>query len=99
MHTESEGKAPRKKKWQYDIKTWMGKLHEGVWVPEAVATKVKRSFEHHTHGKGFTKADPKIVKKVVTELVYAHHGYRPKFEDEKSTRKSFWFRGAKVWRK
>ncbi len=99
MRNESEGKEPRKKKWQFEIKTWMGKLHEGVWVREAVATTLKRTFEHHTHGKGWTKKDPKIVKAVETELVYAHQGYRPKFDDEKSTRKSFFFRGARIWKK
>ena len=94
-----EREAPRKKKWQFEITNWLGKPSDGVWVRETVATNVKRSFEHHTHGKGWTKKDPKIVKVVETELIYAHQGYRPKFENEKSTRKAFFFRGARVWRK
>lgn len=96
---DERGGPQKKKKWQFEIKTWFGRLHEGVWVRESVATNVKRTFESHAHGKGWTKRDPKIVKAVSTELVYAHDGYRPKFEDEKSTRKSFFHRGAKIWRK
>jgi len=90
---------PAKKKWQFKIATWMGRAHEGVWVREAIATNTHRTYEHHAHDKGWTKRDPKIIKKIVTELIYAHQGYRPHFEDEPSTRKSFFFRGAKIWRK
>lgn len=88
-----------KKKWEYKIHSWLGRTREGVWVPESVATNLKRVFERHTKGKGHTKKKPVIVREQVEELVYAHHGYRPKFEGEKNTRKSFFFRGARVWRK
>jgi hypothetical protein len=39
------------------------------------------------------------VKVQVEELVYAHDGYRPHLEGEKDTRKSFFWRGARVWLK
>lgn|GEM_PF-4556491 len=96
MKEEREG--GRKKKWEFTIVSWLGKPCEGVWVREAVATSVRRTFERHTKGKGHTKASPVIVKEMVEELCYAHQGYRPKFEDEKATRKAFYFRGARVWR-
>lgn len=88
----------RKKKWKYVIKYWLGRSADGEWIPESVATDVKRTFERHTHGKGSTKLSPVIVKETVEELVYAHHGYRPNFENEKKTRTSFFFRGARIWR-
>lgn len=97
MKEERESKG-RKKKWEFTIQSWMGKLAEGVWVREAIATNVIRKFEHHTKGKGHTKRTPVIVKETVEEICYAHQGYRPKFEGEKSTRKAFFFRGARVWR-
>jgi len=89
---------PVNKKWQYAIKCWLGKARKGIWVPESVATNFYREYEHHTHGKDSTPQKPIIVKETVREMVYAHHGYRPKFEDEKGTRKSFYFRGARIWR-
>ena len=95
----SDKSDSKKKKWQYEIHSWFGKLREGVWVPESVATNARRTFERHTKGKGWTKAKPKIVKETVEEICYAHHGYRPKFEGEKATRKAFYFRGARVWKK
>lgn len=97
MNEERE-KAPRKEKWRFEIHTWFGKPCEGSWVREAVATNVRRTFEHHTKGKGWTKSKPVIVKEKVEEICYMHQGYRPKFENEKTTRKAFFFRGARVWR-
>ena len=98
FNDDKDNKAP-KKKWEYNIKHWYGRAREGVWIPEAIATNVKRVFERHTKGKGWTKAEPVIVKEKVEELIYAHHGYRPRMEGEKQTRKAFFFRGARVWRK
>ncbi len=95
---QDHNEKPRKKKWKYVIKYWLGRTADGEWIPESVATDVKRTFERHTKGKGWTKKEPVIVKETVTELVYAHHGYRPNFESEKKTRASFFFRGARIWR-
>lgn len=94
----ADEEKPRQKKRRYRISSWMGRPREGTWVPESVATDVKRQFEKHTHGKDSTKARPVIVKKVEEELVYSHHGYRPRFEDESKTRKAFYWRGARIWR-
>lgn len=98
MTEERSGKDKKKKKWQLEINWWLGKPVEGVWVREAVATNVRRTFTHHTKGKGWTKREPVIVTETVEEICYAHQGYRPKFEKEKSTRKAFYFRGARLWR-
>ena len=73
---------------------WLGERKEGEWVPEAVSTDTKRRFEHHTRNRL-----GKVVKVQTEELVYMHHGYRPHMEGEKQTRKAFFFRGARVWRK
>jgi hypothetical protein len=86
-----------KKKWRFEIQTWMGKMHEGYWVREAVATNLKRSYSHHTHGTMEHRGE--IVVEVVEEICYNHQGYRPKFDDESDTRKAFYFRGARIWRK
>lgn len=88
MREDREDKPHKKKKWQYEIHAWFGKPIDGVWVRETVATNLRRTYEHHTKS-GVEK---------VEEICYAHHGYRPKFEKEKTTRKSFYFRGARVWR-
>lgn len=96
---DSDRDKGRKQKWKYEIKYWLGRAREGEWVPESIATDLKRTFERHTHGKESTKQRPVIVKETVEELVYAHHGYRPSFGDEKKTRAAFFFRGARVWRK
>ena len=90
---------PKKKKLQFEITFWSGKPRDGVWVRETVATNVRRTFEHHTKGKGWTKQEPVIVKETVEEICYVHQGYRPNFESEKTTRKEFYFRGARIWRK
>ena len=96
---DSKGSRKReKKKWKYLIRHWLGTPREGEWVPESVATTVKRTFEKHTHAAESTPRKPAIVKVQVEELVYAHHGYRPRFPDESGTRKSFFFRGARIWR-
>lgn len=95
---EDRDEQRKKKKWRFEIRSWFGKANEGEWVRETVATNLRRTFEHHTKGKGWTKKDPVIVKETVEEICYAHQGYRPKFENEKTTRKSFYFRGARVWR-
>ena len=87
-----------KKKWTFDIATWLGKAHAGIWVRETVATNLKRSYTHHTRSKSMENRGD-IVTETVEEICYAHQGYRPKFEDESDTRKSFYFRGARIWRK
>ena len=89
---------PRKKKWQFEIRYWFGKPCEGVWVREAVATDVRRTFTHYKKAKDWTKQNHNTVTETVEEICYAHQGYRPKFENEKATRKAFYFRGARVWR-
>jgi len=96
MNDEREEK--KKKKWQFEIHYWMGKPCDAVWVRETVATNVRRTYEHHVKAKEWTRANPVIVKETVEEICYAHQGYRPKFENEKTTRKAFFFRGARVWR-
>lgn len=88
----------KKPKWKMRIRSWLGKPKEGEWIRSSVATSVKRTFEKHTHGAESTKKKPVIVKVQVEELVYAHDGYRPRFEDENDTRKSFFHRGARIWR-
>ena len=98
MFDPDEKKKDRKKKWQYTIQYWLGRPREGVWVTEPIATNKTRLYEHHTRGKGWTKKVPVVIKEIVEELIYTHHGYRPKFEDEKSARKAFYFRGARIWR-
>ncbi len=90
-------KKPEKKKWRFEITTWMGKMHDGFWVRESVATNLKRSYSHHTHGTMEHRGE--IVVEVVEEICYNHQGYRPKFDDESDTRKAFYFRGARIWRK
>lgn len=97
--SDSRGKKREKKKWKYRISSWMGTPREGEWVPESVATTVKRTFQKHTHSAESTKKKPVIVTVEVEELVYMHHGYRPRFPDESAARKSFFFRGARIWRK
>jgi hypothetical protein len=97
VERERRERKVEKKKWHFEISTWMGKIHEGIWIREAVATNLKRSYEHHTHGTMDHRGE--IVKEIVEEICYAHQGYRPKFEDEADTRKAFYFRGARVWRK
>lgn len=88
MRDDRDGKGT-KKKFQLEIHSWMGKPNrDGVWVRETVATNVQRTYEHHT----------KSGVERVEEICYAHHGYRPKFDSEKTTRKAFFFRGARVWR-
>jgi hypothetical protein len=90
----------RKKKWEYKIKYWYARAREGVWIPTAVATGVKRTFTRFAKSKEIDTKTGKLVTVMeeVEELVYAHHGYRPKLEGEKDTRKAFFFRGARVWR-
>ena len=95
---EDNDKPRKKKKWQYEIHSWFGKPSDGVWVRETVATSVRRTFEHIKKDKDWTKQNPTSVKDTVEEICYMHHGYKPKFENEKTTRKSFFFRGARVWR-
>jgi len=97
---DSKGKRGKKEqpKWKMAIKSWMTKRNTGEWVRESIATTVERTFEKHAHATNSTKAKPVIVKVKVTELVYAHDGYRPKLEGEAKTRKAFYWRGARVWR-
>lgn len=95
---EREDEKQTKQKWKMEIHSWIGLRKAGEWVRESIATNTKRVFERHTRGNGWTKREPVIVKQQVEELVYAHSGYRPKFEGEKNTRKAFYFRGARVWR-
>lgn len=76
------------------ISSWNGDRKDGEWIPESSATDVKRKFERHTRNDA-----GEVVKQEVEEVVYMHGGYRPKFEGEKKTRKAFFFRGARVWRK
>lgn len=99
---DEDSRGPRKKvkpKWKMKINSWLTFRQTGEWIRESVATSIERTFEKHTHGKGSTKRNPVIVKVQVTELVYAHDGYRPKLEGEAQTRKAFYHRGARVWRK
>jgi hypothetical protein len=98
MRDREERKRGEKKKWRFEISTWMGKAHEGYWVRVTVATNLKRSYTHHTRSKSMENRG-EIVTEKVEEICYAHQGYRPKFEDEADTRKAFYFRGARVWRK
>jgi hypothetical protein len=84
-------KKPEKKKWKYDIRSWMGKPREGEWVPEPYLTTVTRTYTNQTRDE-----EGNLI--VFEEVVHAHGGYRPRFGDEKSTRKAFYFRGARVWR-
>ncbi len=81
------------------IGSWNGKLKAGKWVPEPILTSVKRTFERHTKGKDHTKAKPVIVRETVEEFIHIHGGYRPSFEGESKTRKAFFFRGARIWKK
>lgn len=81
------------------IHAWNGKAKTGKWIPEAIMTSVKRTFERHTHGATSTRAKPVIVRETVEEFIHMHGGYRPEFDGEKKTRKAFFFRGARVWRK
>jgi len=96
----TDSKKPKKeKKWKMAINSWLGdRRRTGEWVRESIATTLKRKFTKHTHGKGSTKLKPVIVTVEVEELVYANDGYRPKLDGEKATRKSFYWRGARVWR-
>lgn len=98
MRDDRDEKPRKKKKWQFEIHSWAGKPRDGVWVRETVATNVRRTYEHYKKGKGWSKKTPVVVKETVEEICYMHHGYRPKFENEKATRKAFYFRGARVWR-
>jgi len=99
MADQAEDKKPEKKKrWKNVIKWWQGQRATGEWIRESVATDVKRRFKKHTHGAESTKRKPVIVEVEVEEIVYAHQGFRPRLDGEKDTRKSFWFRGARVWR-
>ena len=99
MRDDRDERKGTKKKFQLAIHSWMGKPNrDGVWVRETVATNVRRTYEHYKKGKGWSKKDPVVVKETVEEICYVHHGYRPKFDSEKTTRKAFYFRGARVWR-
>ena len=99
MRDDRDERKGTKKKFQLEIHSWMGKPNrDGVWVRETVATNVRRTYEHYKKGKGWSKKDPVVVKETVEEICYVHHGYRPKFDSEKTTRKAFYFRGARVWR-
>lgn len=73
---------------------WQGRAADGEWIRESICCDpVKRTFERHTrNNRG------EVVKAETTEIVYQHDGYRPKFKGEKKTRKSFFWRGARVWR-
>jgi len=92
---DSKGKRDKKKqpKWKMKINHWLTQLQAGEWVRESIATTVERTFTKHTRN-----AQGEIVVATVTELVYAHDGYRPKLEGEAKTRKAFYWRGARVWR-
>lgn len=96
---DEKKKPDKKKKFKLEIRSWVGRAKEGEWVRESVATTLKRTFERHTHSAKSTKDRPEIVRVKVDELIYANDGYRPHFEDEKDTRKSFFWRGARIWRK
>ena len=81
------------------IHSWLGDRRKtGTWIPESVATNVKRIYERHTHSAESTKAKPVIVKQLVEELIHIHGGYRPAMNGESKTRKAFYFRGARIWR-
>jgi len=95
---EDEVRVKRQPKWKMKINAWLGQLLTGEWVREAISTPLKRTFTKHTHGAESTKAKPVIVTVEVEELVYIHDGYRPRIDGEKDTRKSFFWRGARVWR-
>lgn len=95
---DREDRPKEKKKWTYDIHSWYGRPREGVWVPESVATNVKRVFKRIAKAADWTKRKPVSVIETVEEIVYANHGYRPKLDKEKTARKAFFFRGARVWR-
>jgi len=79
---------------------WNGERRDGEWHRESVATNTKRTFEHHTRSRTEFDDDgkPKVVKASIEEIVYMHHGYRPKMDNESVVRKAFFFRGARVWR-
>jgi len=72
---------------------WVGAKQDGEWARDAITTTAKRRYEKHTLG-----ADDKVVKVTVEELITVHDGYRPHMAGEKKTRKSFFHRGARVWR-
>jgi len=96
--SDDDDKPKKKEKWAYKIQFWNGRPREGKWVPEAIATNVKRVFKRIAKAKDWTKKEPKSVIQEVEEICYAHHGYRPHLEGEKNARKAFFFRGARVWR-
>lgn len=98
MRETEEDQKPKKEKWVYRIAFWNGKQKEGKWVPESVATNVKRTFKRIAKAKDWRKDNRTSVIQEVTEIVYAHHGYRPHMEGEKNARKAFFFRGARLWR-
>ena len=87
-------KVDKKPKFKLEINSWLGRPKTGEWVRESVATTIKRTFEHHTKD-----ANGKDCVRIVEELNYANDGYRPHLEGEKDTRKSFFWRGARIWRK
>ena len=98
MRDDDERNQP-KQKWKMEIHSWYGnRQRTGEWIGESVATTMKRTYECFTRGAEWTRRNPVIVKGVFEELVYTHHGYRPKLDGEKKTRKSFFFKGARIWR-
>jgi hypothetical protein len=99
LREHTDEKVQTKTKWKMEIRSWMGNRQKtGEWISESVATNLKRTFECFTHSVDSTKAKPVIVKSTFEELIHMHHGYRPKLDGEKKTRKAFYFRGARVWR-
>ena len=79
---------------------WLGERKEGEWIRESVATNTIRKVRRFTKSKTEfdSNGNPKIVDSEEQELIHMHHGYRPKMEDEKKTRRAFFFRGARIWR-
>ena len=102
MQTDQEQKETPREVALREMRTfdhWNGERKEGRWVPESVATTARRKYKHFA--KSATEKDdrgrPKTVEVETEELVYMHHGYRPKMKGEAKTRKAFFFRGARVW--
>jgi len=90
---DEKKKVEKPKKRKLEIHSWLGRAKDGEWVRETVATMLKRTFEKHTKD-----ANGKDCVLQCEELIYAHDAYRPHFEGEGKTRKSFWWRGARIWR-
>ena len=94
---KKKGEKPRKEKWKMTINSWYGNRASGEWVREARVTDVKRTWQQHAKGQGHTKAKPVTVTVDMESSVTQFDAYRPNFQGEKETRKSVFWRGARIW--